>query len=119
MTDKHVNLKFLEENTQGDPALMAELIEIFLNTTPPMLLEIEEFYRLHDWSSLRKVAHKLKSNLNTLGIDELSAPIMKVERFTGEGSHIEEIGALIEKIRRISQLASKELMLELELLKKQ
>ena len=118
MPGKHFDLNFLKENTQDDPVLMAELIAIFLETTPAMIEEMERSYMAKDWNSLRKVAHKLKSNLYTLGIEELSQPIVKVERFAGEMVHIEEIGFIVEKIRRITHFASKELELELEMLKK-
>jgi HPt (histidine-containing phosphotransfer) domain-containing protein len=114
----HINLLFLEENTQGDPELMSELIEIFLHTTPPMLEELDRFYEGKEWNMLRKSAHKLKSNLFTLGIHELTAPILMVEQFTGEDAHLVETGGLIKKIREVSQLAFNELELELEKFKK-
>lgn len=118
MPKNHINLDFLRENTFGSTENMVELIELFLDTTPEMLVELRQNYESQQWDTLRKTAHKLKSNYFTFGVDELSSPIVKVEMFAGEVTNIEEIGQLIQQIELTTNKVYKELNTELQLLRK-
>ena len=118
MHKRHTDLKFLKENTLGNSAYIAELIELFLSTTPLMVADLKRCYKTNDWNALRKVAHKLKSNLHTMGIEETYSSIAKLETLPENDIEIEKIGLLVEKIDKVVELSYQELNEELKTLKK-
>ncbi len=72
-----------------------------------------------DWATLRYMAHKLKATIAMMGIAELQAIIMKLEKLASEESGLEEVNTLIEKIAYVYKGVYTELQAKLESLQQE
>lgn len=70
--DISVLKKFQETMGEDGAEMAAELIDIFLEDTPRILVDLEEGWANHDAEMLRKAAHTLKSGSANLGAVQLS-----------------------------------------------
>jgi HPt (histidine-containing phosphotransfer) domain-containing protein len=63
----------------GDPALLVELIEIYLADSPPRLVELERAIAAADRVALANTAHRLRSSAASLGLPRLAAMCRSIE----------------------------------------
>src|SRR5690606_3542776 len=55
---KFINLEYLNSRTKSNPKLMLEMISLYLNQTPNLILEMKQSLKRKDWNSLQATAHK-------------------------------------------------------------
>lgn len=91
----HYNLSYLDE--LEDDAYTREVIEIFLNTTPSGLLDIEQACRNQEWAAVHTKAHKLKSTLGLLQMTPLLDYIGQIETSAGNKENLEVIPRLLKE----------------------
>jgi len=58
-------LRFLEDEDQ--PNVVAELVALFVEHTPPKLKQLAEAIETHDLAALRRAAHSLKGSSANVG----------------------------------------------------
>lgn len=73
------NLNYIKEVTEGNAEFMQSLIDIFLSQLPEFEREICESSAQHDWPRLAAVAHKAKSSIASMGMDELAVGLKRLE----------------------------------------
>ena len=66
-----IDLSFLKQNSFGNVSLYKELLEIFVKSTPEMLVQIKNAAEQNDFVLVGKVAHKLKSNVQSVGLSNI------------------------------------------------
>jgi PAS domain S-box-containing protein len=55
---RYTDLTYLNKRTKSKPALMMEMISVFLEQTPPLISEMSSSLREKDWNSLYSAVHK-------------------------------------------------------------
>lgn len=73
----YVNLSYLESIADGDKDIIKELIEIFLDQMPEFNEGFEEFLKDRDWLKIAAVAHKAKSSVVSMGMEDLGNDDLK------------------------------------------
>ena len=117
MPNKLINLEFLKENTFGSKPAIVELLALFINTTGPMLSDLNKYCQAGDWNLLRQMAHKLKSSFSLLGVNEVETLLAQLENYDGSANTKEFICGSIERIMELTAVVNKELETEMEMLK--
>jgi len=74
---KYINLEYLESITDGNNELVKELVNIFIEQVPEFNEGFEEGIEKGDWSLIAAVAHKAKSSVMSMGMDELGNKDLK------------------------------------------
>ena len=103
------DLTYLKNITNDDPHLIREMINIFTRQIEEYTLEIREIYQDARWMDLSRLAHKAKSSLAIMGMNELSARMKELELLAGEGKEPGRYHEYIERFIRESNQAVKEL----------
>jgi HPt (histidine-containing phosphotransfer) domain-containing protein len=83
----------------GDLELLAELVNLFIDTTPQLLTEIREAISRSDNETLAKAAHTLKGsvgNFATKGAYELALQLEQIGRH-GSLADAEEVYATLDR----------------------
>jgi CheY-like chemotaxis protein len=62
------------------PEIVDQLIELFEDSTPPLLRELREGVETGDEESVRRAAHKLKGSCQNIGASGMAAQIAELER---------------------------------------
>ncbi len=68
---REINLSYLESIADGDQSIINELIIIFLDQIPEFTEGFKESFNNKNWKSLAALAHKAKSSVLSMGMNEL------------------------------------------------
>ncbi len=74
---KYINLSYLEGIAEGDKDIIKELIEIFIEQIPEFTDGFEESMLHEDWVKVAAIAHKAKSSVMSMGMEELGSIDLK------------------------------------------
>ena len=91
--------------TRGDPALLAELIEIFLEDSPQHLRSAEDALARGDAPALRQAAHTLKGSMTTFGLEDRDDAVYRLERTASDGKLTDARELLSELKRDLTKLS--------------
>lgn len=117
---KYINLKYLANRTKSNPALMLEMITLFLNQTPILMQEMKVLLHQKAWSSLESTVHKMIPSFMIMGIPvEFEDLAKKVQEYAGTKLHTEEIAGLINQLEIVCMESCNELKREFNRIKKQ
>jgi len=109
-----IDLDYLNQLSEGDDDFSISMLSYFLDNTPSVLSDLNQFYKEKDWKSLRNVAHKFKPQLTFMGIKSVFNEVENIEQFSASGNNTDQIPALIEKTERVCNEAMLEIRAELE-----
>jgi CheY-like chemotaxis protein len=79
--DNSYDLTKLKELSRGDEEFVNNMIEIFLQHTPPALEEIEQALATEDYDTLARIAHRIKPSIESMGISQLDGVAKDIERY--------------------------------------
>lgn len=106
---KHINLDVLKEISDGSNDLMRDLIFLFISQVPVFSEQLDFYCKSGDYTSLGKLAHKIKSSVSMMGISELSSDMKKLEQLAQEKKDVTKYPEFIERFKQISTEAVSEL----------
>jgi HPt (histidine-containing phosphotransfer) domain-containing protein len=92
------DLSMVRAVSGGDEAFIKKMIQLFVETVPPSLNDLKEAEKQRQWEQVGKVAHKLKSTIDSMGITSLKDDIRAVETNGKQRLNIDAIPALIQKV---------------------
>lgn len=92
------DLSGLKELFGGNEQMINEIIVMFLEQAPMHFEEMQEAFQQQNLKFLGIVAHKAKSSVVMLGLDELASKLSKIERDTKEGRNTEGLNVLLEEL---------------------
>jgi PAS domain S-box-containing protein len=110
----HINLDFLKEISDGNEAFFKEFIQLFLTSAPKTIEEMQKWHSESNWENLRQISHKIKPSFNYIGLKELNQAAAKIEEYSRKQENLNEIPALIEKIRSTCNYVYQELENEIK-----
>jgi CheY-like chemotaxis protein len=67
------------------PEIVDQLIELFQDSTPPLLRELREGVAAGDAETVRRAAHKLKGSCQNIGASGMAAQVAELERTASAG----------------------------------
>jgi HPt (histidine-containing phosphotransfer) domain-containing protein len=114
---KHSDLTYLRGLAKGSDAFIIQMLNIYIAQTPAALEHIENALANKDWKSLRLAVHKLKPSTMFVGLKEIIDDVPLLEDYAVEESHLDEIPALVNKIKIVCTQAIPELQEEIQKLK--
>ncbi|MFK8162939.1 MAG: PAS domain S-box protein [Lewinella sp.] len=79
--DNSYDLTKLKELSRGDEEFVDNMIEIFLQHTPPALEVIEQALATEDYDTLARVVHRIKPSIESMGISQLDGVAKDIERY--------------------------------------
>ncbi|UGU15073.1 Hpt domain-containing protein [Sinomicrobium kalidii] len=92
------NLEKLEELSGGDRDFIVSVVAVFVDETPGDLQHLEQAIKSGDYEMVYKHAHKIKPNVDLLGMEEIKSQLLQVEAQARENEGlpvIEEMYAAI------------------------
>ncbi|MFL5752332.1 MAG: PAS domain-containing protein, partial [Bacteroidia bacterium] len=107
--EKIVDLQALKELTDGDTAIMSQMISVFKTQTSESLNRLEEGVRSGNWKTVYEMVHKIKPSVDFIGIKQLKNVINEAEQYASEQSHLDALPVMITEITSVCREAIKEL----------
>ncbi|MHB1922688.1 MAG: Hpt domain-containing protein, partial [Chitinophagaceae bacterium] len=88
------NLAYLDE--MGDPEYTMEILQTFLHNTPSCFQEIQEEVKKENWTEVHFKAHKLKTSLGLLQMNEILELVTHIEKNAKSGKDLSGIADLVQ-----------------------
>ncbi len=95
------DLTMIRSVSGGDPAFLKKMVLLFIDTVPQNVRELVESGQSANWEQVSRMAHKLKSTVDSMGIKTLREDIRTVEANAKSNTELEKIPVLIAHIDRV------------------
>ncbi len=115
---KCIDLDYLMQRTKSDPALMMEMISLYLEQTPPLIVAMKQSLLDKDWSSLHAAVHKIIPSFSIMGIgSNFENMARQVKDYASTQQQSAGIQELVLQIENVCAQACRELEVELNTMK--
>ena len=100
------DLSLVEAMGKKDSGFVADVLNLFLESIPVDLAQLNLSLAQKDWKELAFVAHQLKSTIDTLGVNSLSETIRLIEAANKDNNanqqtlqlNIEKVTAVLNEV---------------------
>ena len=117
-TIKYTNLEYLNLRTKSNPKLMKEMISIYLQQTPPLLVAMRQSVLDENWQLLAAATHKIIPSFSIMGMNpEIEKRARNIQEAATAGQFTNETAQMVFQIETICNQACKELEIEFNLIK--
>ncbi len=110
-------LKDLSRKVDGNKRYMAEFLQIFLDQYPEAITLMHHHINERDWVQVQRVAHRIKSTINIIGLKDLYDVIKAIDKHTRGKTNFPTVQPLYEQFVEIGNLRVLQLEKELQKLK--
>ena len=109
-----INLNYLMERTKSNPALMSEMISLYLEQTRPLVATMRQSFDAKDWHTLHSTVHKMIPSFSIVGIhQDFEIMAKRVQGFANKQIEEENILDMVLQLENICVQACSELEEEL------
>ncbi len=109
MDYKLINPEYLEKVTAGDPEIIKEIVGLFREQVEESYKQMLSYLDAGDYFNLGMLAHKVKSSVSIMGMNELAAMLKTFELQAKEGKEPGMYRSYIERYGKESAIALVEL----------
>ena len=96
--NQQIDLNYFSIMTGGDRDLQIKMMEIMMDETPAELALLQQHLKAQNWDGIRAVAHKMKSGMQYLGLNDVLNLVKDIELSAKEKTNLE---LLPEKINTV------------------
>jgi HPt (histidine-containing phosphotransfer) domain-containing protein len=109
MSYKFINTEYLDSVSGGDPDIINEIVDLFKEQSREIYSEMKSLLSSKDYNSLGLLAHKAKSSVAIMGMEEMAILLKTFELQAKAGQEIHLYDSYIEKFRHDTGIAIQEL----------
>jgi len=109
MKFKIVDISYIEEICGGSSELITEMIDIFREQVSEFNIQMQQLYEDKKYYDLGLLAHKAKSSISIMGMNDLAGKLKELELNAKEGIKTETYGDFIIDFKNQTSEAVKEL----------
>jgi len=115
---KCIDLSYLNRRTKSDPALMMEMISLYLNQTPQLVDAMNKSFLEEDWNSLHAAVHQMIPSFAIMGIShDFENMARTIQEYAGIQQQSDVIPALVLQLANVCTQSCVELKEEYEMIK--
>jgi HPt (histidine-containing phosphotransfer) domain-containing protein len=96
--EKLYDLTMIQSVSGGDQEFIKKMILLFIETVPGNVRELVHGVEQENWEQVGKMAHKLKSTVDSMGINSIREDIRKVEHDAKQKKQLDMIPDLVARI---------------------
>ena len=90
----------INEMAEGDEDFIISVVSVFLEEVPIDLAALEKAISENDYEQIRKMAHKIKPNVDLLGMEQTRANAYELETLGKNEGSLEEIKAKFPLLKK-------------------
>ena len=112
------DLDYLTLRTKSNPALMIQMISLYLEQTPPLISAMRKGFEEKNWQSLYAAVHKLIPSFAIMGIGvDFENMAKKVQEYASTQKQFPEISDLVLQLENVLEQSCEELKVEYNTIK--
>jgi len=105
------NLNYLRTITEGDTGTMREIIDLFIEQVPEFIGKLKKHLKEEKYTELGNEAHKAKSSVMIMGMEDLGHDLKALQLATISGSQKDTYAQHVNRFEKECLSAVKELKL--------
>ncbi|MCF8363083.1 MAG: Hpt domain-containing protein [Prolixibacteraceae bacterium] len=109
----YTDLSYLKEITGGESSIVQEMVEMFFAQVDEFKENLNKYLKEENWAQLGKEAHKAKSSVLIVGMEDLGKNLKKLQLLTEEEKEIETYPEYVKMFEEQCDAAIDELKEEL------
>ena len=94
-----IDLSYLQEMSGGNQSLILEMIEIFKDQVKEFTEGLETHYKKKEFEQLGALAHKAKSSISIMGLNDLAVDLKTLELLAKAGKDQDKYQQIIDKFK--------------------
>jgi CheY-like chemotaxis protein len=95
------DLSMIRSVSGGDETFIKKMVQLFIETVPPGLTDLHNALLKQEWQRIGKIAHKLKSTIDSMGIVAVKEEIRFIEISGKHETDTEAMPAFIDKVTAV------------------
>jgi CheY-like chemotaxis protein len=99
--NKLYDLAMIRSVSGGDEVFIKKMILLFIETVPQNVQELVDATGRKNWEQVSKMAHKLKSTIDSMGIRSLHNQIRTVELQAKNGEHLDQMTDMVRHVESV------------------
>jgi HPt (histidine-containing phosphotransfer) domain-containing protein len=103
------DLSYLGEMSGGNKDLIREMITIFISQVDEFAKDMDKHLEKKEYELLGKLAHKAKSSISIMGLNDLAKELKRLENNAKEGREINSYADIISYFKKETEIAVNEL----------
>ena len=107
---KLLNISHLKDQVNGKSAAIKQLIEIFLEDTPPILDELNISIQEKNLHSIERISHQLVSSFSIIGTESAITALQTMEYTAANNGSVVKISKCFEDLKTITDQLIDEIM---------
>ncbi|WEK37178.1 MAG: response regulator [Candidatus Pseudobacter hemicellulosilyticus] len=96
--DKLYDLTTVRSMSGGDENFVRSLVQLFVNTTPETLKEMNKEVAQHNWEAVGRLAHKIKSAVDAMGIQSVHELLRTISVNGRSGADTDQLPGLVKQV---------------------
>lgn len=109
----YTDLSYLKEITGGESSIVQEMVEMFFAQIDEFKTNLNQYLEEKKWTELGKEAHKAKSSVLIVGMEDLGKNLKKLQLLTEEEKETETYPDYVKMFEEQCDAAVEELKEEL------
>lgn len=115
---KYIDLGYLNHRTKSNPQLMMEMISLYLEQTPPLIIAMKSSLANKDWETLKSSVHKMIPSFSIMGIStDFENIAKKIQEYAMTQQQIDGISDLVMQLETVCTQSCQELQEAFEIIK--
>lgn len=94
-----VDLTMLNELSESDNEYKKTIINMFLETMPETILQIDREFANENWDAFSKAAHYAKSSLSVINVESLRLLVGKMEMYAKKLEHLDQLEGMVKQMK--------------------
>ena len=108
------DLTMIHSVSGGDDAFIKKMIRLFIQTVPQNVQELVDGANNGNWEQVAKMAHKLKSTIDSMGIRSIHDTIRTVEMHAKNRDQLGQLPELVKQVETVVASCISQLRSEIE-----
>ncbi len=110
------DLSSIRTISRGNENFVLKMVNMFIEQTPQQVSEMESEYHQSDYKAMGAIAHKLKPNIDNMGIVSLKDAIRQIEKIGKSGIGDDLLPELLKKVSKTLNKVVENLQREFEMM---
>ncbi|MBK6839221.1 MAG: response regulator [Bacteroidetes bacterium] len=90
-TEPLVDLAFLKKMSRGNKVFVMNMINMFFETSQPLIEQIKRSHKNSEMEKVRKNIHKMKPSVDSMGMKLLKNLLIRIENSIDKQQHLEKV----------------------------
>lgn len=99
--EKLYDLSMVQTIAGGDAGFVKKMVQLFIETVPPSMTDIQKETDQQNWVNVSKLAHKMKATIDSMGIVKIKEVVRVIEANGKKGEELDKIPAQVQEVIQV------------------